>query len=271
MRGALGCLAIVLLAIQAMQAPKELHTTVGMRVRIDELPLPGTELRAKPVADPQKAKVILRVLNVFPHGSGFRYNLEATPLVAGRLDLRDFLERKDGKPTADLPVIPLVVGSLLPPTAVEPSQLNPRDPKEVGGYRRWMTALAVLWGLGLLALIFVGRRRRVAQKAAEVKPPTLADRLRPLVEGAQAGRLDSGGRAELERLLLAHWRRRRNLEDAKVGQAIGLLSEDPEAGPLLRQLEDWLHRPAGSGPEVDLTVLLEPYRDVPQDDVRESA
>ena len=64
-----------------------LETSVGMRGRIDELPLPGSQLRAEDVADPQKAEVLVRVLNVFRHGNGFRYNLEVMPFVAGTIDL----------------------------------------------------------------------------------------------------------------------------------------------------------------------------------------
>jgi hypothetical protein len=37
------------------------------------------------------------------------------------------------------------------------------------------------------------------------------------------------------------------------------LKEHDEAGPLLRGLEDWLHRPPGTT-TVDIPALLEPYR-----------
>ena len=39
------------------------------------------------------------------------------------------------------------------------------------------------------------------------------------------------------------------------------LKADPEAGELLRQLEDWLHNPNPSAP-VDLKRLLKPYTNV---------
>ncbi len=61
--------------VQEAPAKVLAKTTVGMRIRIDEIPLPGSKLRVRPVADAQKADVILRILNVFPHGSSWRYNL----------------------------------------------------------------------------------------------------------------------------------------------------------------------------------------------------
>ncbi|MDB4724884.1 hypothetical protein OAF85_01810, partial [Planctomycetota bacterium] len=76
----------------AAQAEPIARTSVGMRVRIEEQPIPGPRLQAKPVADPGRADAIVRVLNVFPHGSGWRYNLEVTPLVEGTLDLGALLE-----------------------------------------------------------------------------------------------------------------------------------------------------------------------------------
>ncbi len=248
----------------AMAPPEALvETTIGMRVRIEELPLAGSKLRPKAVADPQKADVILRVLNVFRHGSGFRYNLEITPFVAGRIDLRAHLEREDGSPVSDLPELLVLATAARPAAQVEPNALDPIDTPRVGGYRVWQIACGVLWVLGLVAIVFVGRRRRGAlDLAVAAGPPTLADRLRPLVESARAGSLDESGRAELERVLLAYWRRRRGLEQVKVSEAIATLRQDPDAGVLLLQLEQWLHAP-GRGGAVDVAELLEPYRDVP--------
>jgi hypothetical protein len=215
------------------------------------------------VADPQAADVILRVLDVFPHGTELRYNLEVTALVPGRLDLRDHLEREDGSSIEDLPELPILVHKALPLGQVEPNPVDVQDPDRVGGYRAWQIAAGALWLVGLVAILFVGRRRRgVLTDGKSQRPLSLADRLRPLVEGAQAGSLDIAGRAQLERLLLAHWRRRRNLEDAKAGEAIATLRRDPEAGALLLKLEEWLHRPNAAS-DVDIPALLEPYRNAP--------
>jgi hypothetical protein len=38
-----------------------------------------------------------------------------------------------------------------------------------------------------------------------------------------------------------------------------------EAGPLLRRLEDWLHRPGGAAEPVDVAALLKPYQTIVAD------
>jgi hypothetical protein len=95
----------------------------------------------------------------------------------------------------------------------------------------------------------------------------MADRLRPLVEAAMAGRIGVAQKAELERLLIGYWRRRLGLERAEPSRVMAVLREHDEAGPLLRRLEDWLHRPPGeaAGP-ADVAALLEPYRSIPAED-----
>jgi hypothetical protein len=95
----------------------------------------------------------------------------------------------------------------------------------------------------------------------------MADRLRPLVDAAMAGSLGDRQKAELERLLIGYWRKRLGLERAEPSRIMAVLREHDEAGPLLRRLEDWLHRPPGesSGP-ADVAALLEPYRSIPAED-----
>ncbi|MEZ6065122.1 MAG: hypothetical protein R3B90_05325 [Planctomycetaceae bacterium] len=95
-------------------------------------------------------------------------------------------------------------------------------------------------------------------------PVSLADRLRPLVQDAIAGRASTEQLAQLERSLVSFWRTRRGLNDVPVNRAITELRADPQAGPLITQLEQWLHRPA-SGEAVDVAQLLQPYRSIDAD------
>ena len=119
-----------------------------------------------------------------------------------------------------------------------------------------------LWGLVLIPLWLIGRRRTAPLPVtAAAHAPTLADRLRPLIEQAAAGQLSRDGQAQLERLLLTHWRQRLNLENEDMAEAIRRLRADAEGGALLRELENWLHRPPGSV-KVDVNKLLEPYRNL---------
>ena len=68
--------------------------------------------------------------------------------------------------------------------------------------------------------------------------------------------------AELERVLLVYWEHRLDLRGQKPAQVIASLRSDAQAGPMLRQLEAWLHQPGKAG-EVDVAALLEPYRRLP--------
>ena len=254
---AVGLLAVLLAAaVLPAQARDERTATVGMRATIEQLVLTGTEL----VAAPSKhgAPLVLRVLATWPHGDHFRYDLEWSGLEAGTHDLALYLARKDGSSTAGIGPIPVTVTSVLPKGKLEPGDLAPVAPRRLDGYRTDQIVFAALWVVVLLLILFVGRRRR--QKAAPpVAKPTLADRLRPLVEAVASGRADDATKAELERVLLACWRSRLGLREAKAADAIAAIRRHPEAGALLRQIEAWLHVPVPPA-TMDLGALLAPYR-----------
>ena len=95
---------------------------------------------------------------------------------------------------------------------------------------------------------------------------TLAERLRSTIEAAVAGDVDKSGLAEMERMLIGYWRRKLDLNETNASDALTQLQEHEEAGALLRQLERWLHHRAAST-EVDVATLLEPYRNVPAEEL----
>jgi hypothetical protein len=239
-------------------------TTVGMSGRLGGVVLPGPELKGKEPS--RESPVVLRVARVDPHGTAFRYELEYYALVPGRYDLRDHLVRAaDGKPAVGLPSIVVTASPVLPPGQIEPNKLEIEPGPRVGGYRTLVIVVVVLWALGLAALIasFFFPRDQL-KRAAAVRPISLAERLRPLVDGATRGKLSRAELADLERALLAYWRKRLELESTEPGAAVERLRAHEEAGPLLAQLESWLHRPGPAAP-VDVAALLAPYRDLPAD------
>jgi hypothetical protein len=246
----------------AAQVPAGREATVGMPARIGQLVVPGPELVTKPID--AKAAVVLRIVAVWPHGSDFRYDLEWYGLEAGAHDLAHYLVPKDpNAPPLPLASIPVTVKPVRAPGQIEPNALAPKAPPSIGGYRVWRWVAVAVWVLGLLALLFWRRRSREAAAASE-KPLTLADRLRPMVEAAARGDLGAAGKAELERLLLAFWRRRLGLEHEKAAAAMIRLRGHADAGAVLRQLEAWLHHPVPVT-ELDLSALLAPYRNVAGD------
>ena len=253
--------ALALLA-QVARADGQHEASVGMTARIEELVLPGSELEAKPIDS--KTPLVLRIVASHRHGSEFRYDLEFAGLEPGEYDLREFLQRKDGSSSAELPAIPVSVSTTLPSGQIQPLPPEEGEHPALGGYRRLLIAGGALWIVGLFTILFVGRRKRQRAAAALVRPRTLAEHLRPLVERALRGQLSRNERAQLELSLVAYWRRRLGLEDRRPEESLLFLRQHAEAGPLLASLEDWLHRPTPPA-EVDLGLLLAPYKDLPAD------
>jgi len=254
-------LALLLAAIAATAAAQDASSSsVGAPQWIRDLVLPGPELTTK--ATDVKTPVVLRIAAVYPHGTEFRYDLVYYGLDPGEYDLREFLERRDGSSTEDLPAIPVRVDSVLPPGQVLPHRPEGEEVTGVGGYSLLLWGAGALWALGLVAILTVGRKRHGAAAAEHARPKTLAERLRPLVEEAMAGTLSGEDRAVLELALIAFWREKLGLESATVAESLATLKEHDEAGPLVRRLEEWLHHPAPDR-DVDVAALLSPYQDLP--------
>lgn len=255
-------LALLLLACAGAPSPAAQdagrRSTVGFAARISELVIPGPQLE---VAPPEpNPPVALRILAVRPHGGAFRYDLEYQAFEPGTHDLARYLARVPGSSGAP-PVPPIVVEveSLLPPGQVLPHAPGAGAIPSTGGYRLLLGAAGGLWIAVLLWLLAGGRRRRQERGAAQ-RPRTLAERLEPLVRRAIRGELSRGERAALELSLVALWQRRLGLAEAEPAAALSTLREHAQAGPLLRGLEEWLHRPERA--EVDVGALLAPYREL---------
>jgi hypothetical protein len=266
-RGILVCLLVslspCLLVCAGGDNAEARETSVGMTGKINQLMLPGPELEPVPLED-RKTPVVLRIVRVYPHGSAYRYDLEYQGLEPGTFDLKNYLRRKDGSSMAEVPAIPIKVSALLPPGHVLPNSLEIQPTPFLGGYRTLQIVVVIVWVMGLAAIIYFSFLRRAKRDTDSLgKPPTtLADRLRPLVEGAMAGKLTQPELASLERTLHAFWRRKLGLEQTEPAEAIMLLHAHAEAGPLLAQLEVWLHQREPQA-AVDPALLLAPYRHLP--------
>lgn len=234
-------------------------TSVGMVGGPMEQILPGSELEVAPIKD---APIVIRILETYKHGDAHRYSLSYYGLEAGTYDLTDYLRRKDGSPTDDLPAIRVVVESILPAGQIEPTPLEPGQLPRVGGYRRLLVVAGALWLVVLFALLFARKRRRGDSVKESRRKRSLAEQLRPLVESAVAGRSTPAELAALEHALLVYWRKRLGVAQLSPAAAIAALKENPAAAALLVQLESWLHRP-GPPATVDVAELLRPYQDLP--------
>ncbi len=231
---------------------------VGMEGRIT-IPLPGDKLEAAPVGD--KSKIILRIHNVFPHGTDHRYDLRYFGFVPGEYDLAQYLRNADGTAPTNLPPIPVHIRGILPENHDGKLIEDKSDGVSLpGSYTVWLIGLGGVWFIAAWPLFMLGRKKKTPLSQAQDEGPDLAERLRPLVEQAANGTLDTDGRARLERMVFSHWRERLGLpEDGDVAELHHQLKVHDEAGPLLHGLEDWLHRPPRTA-TVDIAALLAPYR-----------
>lgn len=236
---------------------------VGVAVRLEQVVLPGSELEAIPQEDP-RVPLILRIVDVYPHGSDMRYDLEFYGFEPGTYDLRNFLRRKDGSDNSGLSPISVEIVSQLPQGQILPHELELGRAPRVGGYRMWLIAGVVLWVVGLAAILLLGRQRKTSEVLESERSVSVADRLRPLLDRALQGELTLEEQAELERLLVDYWRHRLQLDDAEPVEALTIIRQHAEAGELLRTVEHWLHSPHGAG-DVDIAAVLSPYQGLPED------
>jgi hypothetical protein len=250
--------------VRAESAPPQLPgSTVGLPVRVEQLVLPGTELEALPWED--KSPVVIQIEAVYPHGTDFRYDLVYQGLEPGEFDLRKFLRRKDGSELANVPPLVTKISTVLPPGQIQPHEPSFSPLPRLGGYRLLLGLAIALWLAILIWAIYPRRKTLDADSDDGTKPQSLADRLRPLVARAKAGDVDPVQLAQLERALVTYWRRKLSMGDLSAAQALTELRKHADAGPLILQLEAWLHRPGGD-PSVNVNALLTPYENLRADE-----
>ena len=119
-------------------------------------------------------------------------------------------------------------------------------------------------GLGLIAIFVLRRKKETTDVNAMTQQLSLADRIRPLVNNAIKKEATTGELADLEMMLVSLWRKRLKMDDQPASQAVIALRQHAQAGPLLLQLEQWLHSPHQNN-EVDIEEMLKPYKDLPHD------
>lgn len=252
-------LSLLLSAFATADPPESPTVRVGIPLTLTDIYIPGGEARPKPRPN-REPPLVVRLLEVKPAQDGKRYDLEVYGLEAGHYDLATFLEAVDPANPPQFATIALTITTELPPGLPPPAELSANTPKKLGGYKLALWALGILWVLVLVVLIF-WRRAKAAETAAPEVPATLAERLRSLLREASQGNLDDDQKASLERLILGHWRQRLpELASHPPAEALATLRHHQEAGPLLLQLEQWIHKPGVEISSDRIDELLAPYR-----------
>lgn len=250
---------------QEDQNPGPASPSLGVSKMLEQVVLPGSLLTHRKV-DPKTTPLIVRVVRSFPHGDAYRYDISYFGLTPGTFDLRDFLVREDGSSTDDLPPLPVTVSTILDEGQIEPNELEVGSLSRFGGYWQLLLLGSIVWVVILLTIIFVGRKRKEIVEVAVEKKVTLAELLQPSIEQAMSGTLPKEKHAELERLLFGFWQKKLHLSDLDPAAALNQIRSHEQSGPLMKQVELWLHSPAESGADIDLAKLLAPYREFDADD-----
>ncbi|MFT6379315.1 MAG: hypothetical protein ACJA16_000119 [Akkermansiaceae bacterium] len=236
------------------------ESPLGLPATLTDLYIPGSEIEVIPRQN-SDSSLVIRILQTKPAADGHRYDLEVYGLDPGTHPLADFLRHANSKaPIQNLPATFKVTTQHPLDTLPKPSDPQPVSPKKLGGYQTLIIVLGTLWLLILLAIIFY-RKKQHADFTAENPPPTLHQKLQALVTTASTGDLTDHERANLERLILGHWKQKLPaLQNLPPAQALVELRKHPDASPLILKLEEWLHSPNPDFSQKDITPLLNPYQ-----------
>lgn len=233
--------------------PVKDDVTIGVEGR-RSVEFVGSRLAAVPFtfADP----LAVRIAATEPTAAGYRYDVRYMAYGPGEFDLADYLVDETNQRPAGLAKMTVSVASNLPRDhagELFDSQTSPIDLHS--HYWLWMCLMWGAWAVLLLPLVVNGRQRR--RRAAPRPPePTVAERLRRLLEFAEVANLSAEQQADMEKLLLAYWAGRLSLSTDSLADALDELRRHPAAGTQVQQLERLLHsRTPGARPAVARELL----------------
>lgn len=239
------------------------HTsTVGMTRKITQILLPGSELTGDS-PEGRRNPITIRIDAAYPHGDGFRYDLTWSADLPGEFDLADSLRRIDGSSTDDLPQISVSVTSVLEPERLIPNAVELPQGSWVGGYRATVTLFWILWGAGLAAFGF--RHLKEKKRNQDQTPADGVCQLQAiselLTQALSGDSFSAEEKLQLEKLIISFWSTQKQLQELPPRELLTTLRDDPDAGPLLAELERWLYdRPTAD--DRYLRELLDPMQKI---------
>lgn len=204
--------------------------------------------------------VNLRIARVTEQSGSRVYDVRYIVNREGLFDLKDYLTAEDGSKLDGLPSFKFIGDPKLSKNLDTRIQETEEIIVDVGGhYYATLAGLTILWIVWLLLLIFWGRPKKLPPPAAAPAGPAFAEMLRAFLSQLEAGTLDAESKAKMEMLLLRRWREELALGDASMYASIDAISRSDRTGKSLRQLQDWLHRPASTVRREDIAAVLKPY------------
>ncbi|MEA3210898.1 MAG: hypothetical protein QOE70_3955 [Chthoniobacter sp.] len=204
--------------------------------------------------------VNVRIARVIEQPGKRIYDVRYIVNRAGTFDLKDYLTADDGSSLNGLPSFKFNGDPKLSKNLDTRIQETEEVRVDVGGhYYATLAGLAAFWIVWLLLLIFYGRAKPPRPAAAAPPEPTLAEMLRAFLAQLEAGTLDAAAKAKMEMVLLRRWREELALENVPMSAALDAISRSEKTGNPLRQLQDWLHRPASKVGREEIAAVITPY------------
>ena len=203
--------------------------------------------------------VNVRIAKVIEQPGTRIYDVRYMVNRAGTFDLKDYLTAEDGSRLDGLPSFKFSGDPKLSKNLDTRIKETEEISVDVGGhYYATLAGLAVFWLVWLLLLIFYGRPKPPLPAAAAPPEPTLAERLRAFLAQLESGTLDAAAKAKMEMLLIRRWREELALGHVPMSAALDAIGRGEKTGNPLRQLQDWLHRPASKIRRDEIAAVLAP-------------
>jgi hypothetical protein len=224
----------------------------------------GARLRSRADQSPT-SPVLVRVSPV--DGRAGVQRIEFIGTVAGSYDLREYIEREDGRAITELAAIPVIIGSHLPPDAG--TDLYSSESSWFGWaahYRALLWGAIVMWAGVPVAYLVVRAMRKPAQAAPVAPappPPTIEEQLVAAIQVAGSGPLSVDDRGRLELLVFRYFGGRAGAAEAsdqEIAEVFRRVRADPETRGVITAIERWLHAREGEGSRGDAAAALEELR-----------
>lgn len=188
------------------------------------------------------------------------YDIRYVVNRAGTWDLKDYLIAADGTRLDGLPSFKFRGDPKLSKDLDARIQETEAAGVKIGGrYYETLAALGVLWIAWLLLIIFYKRTPPPPEPMSAPPAATLAEMLRAFLAQLDAGTLDAEAKAKMEMLLLRRWREELALSDVPMSAVLDAIKRDEKTGSPLRQVQDWLHRPASQVQREEIAAALTPF------------
>lgn len=253
----------LIISLIASTANADHRASIGSGLVINDLQIKGSELKVIPRIH-SKIPIILRIIEAKSKDDGYNYDLHVEGLDEGQYNLAHYLTRADGSETT-IPEIKFEAYTILQDKWTEPRPLAVVKPDKIGGYKKLIWVLGILWAIGLIAILLI-RKKRSAEEP-QLTEPSLSDRIYKLLNDSNND-LTSTQKAELDRMIIGHWLHQfpdLNIEHRSVADSIAFLKTQKESAPMLLSIEKWLH----SGKEIsakEIQLTLSSYKSLKKEE-----